>query len=398
MMINIITDLVLFSSAIILILTVIILLFRIKIHNYYSVIILTSYFLISISIITVQLLIEYKSITKISIIGFIFLSLILSLYSIFHYLYLKSIIKIQPTFQKKDLIHIVSIFILIIPTFIFLKPDSFYSGSLEIDQISLLNSIYFSNQNNIIIFVRLLQPSFYLVLSLKLVYYFYKTTFSDSINKNKIKFIRIFMLNKIASMLCLLFGLLAIKNDFIFLGEVSKILYSVSTLIIASFILLNPSIMPQISKMNTSLKKVSLNDKKNLETLSNIIRLIKKNESFLKYNYTINNLANDSEISTINIREVIIKNGYKNYSEFINSFRINKAIDLLQNEYLDLYSIESLFKDSGFQSEATFYRVFKKVHGYTPKEYYQTFINKEQFAIVLDEQGISQVSQERVSV
>ncbi len=397
-MINIITDLVLFSSAIILILTVIILLFRIKIHNYYSVIILTSYFLISISIITVQLLIEYKSITKISIIGFIFLSLILSLYSIFHYLYLKSIIKIQPTFQKKDLIHIVSIFILIIPTFIFLKPDSFYSGSLEIDQISLLNSIYFSNQNNIIIFVRLLQPSFYLVLSLKLVYYFYKTTFSDSINKNKIKFIRIFMLNKIASMLCLLFGLLAIKNDFIFLGEVSKILYSVSTLIIASFILLNPSIMPQISKMNTSLKKVSLNDKKNLETLSNIIRLIKKNESFLKYNYTINNLANDSEISTINIREVIIKNGYKNYSEFINSFRINKAIDLLQNEYLDLYSIESLFKDSGFQSEATFYRVFKKVHGYTPKEYYQTFINKEQFAIVLDEQGISQVSQERVSV
>jgi AraC-like DNA-binding protein len=206
------------------------------------------------------------------------------------------------------------------------------------------------------------------------------------------------MLNKIASMLCLLFGLLAIKNDFIFLGEVSKILYSVSTLIIASFILLNPSIMPQISKMNTSLKKVSLNDKKNLETLSNIIRLIKKNESFLKYNYTINNLANDSEISTINIREVIIKNGYKNYSEFINSFRINKAIDLLQNEYLDLYSIESLFKDSGFQSEATFYRVFKKVHGYTPKEYYQTFINKEQFAIVLDEQGISQVSQERVSV
>ena len=60
-------------------------------------------------------------------------------------------------------------------------------------------------------------------------------------------------------------------------------------------------------------------------------------------------------------------------SHFINTYKINYANSLILDGYLDKFSIESLSKESGFQSEVTFYRIFKKINGCTPKE----FKNKE---------------------
>ena len=80
-------------------------------------------------------------------------------------------------------------------------------------------------------------------------------------------------------------------------------------------------------------------------------------------------MSADTDIPINTIREVIITSGYKNFSAYINSFRIAHSDQLISKGYLETYSIESLCKDSGFRSEVTFYRVFKKVHHCTPKEF-----------------------------
>jgi AraC-like DNA-binding protein len=151
--------------------------------------------------------------------------------------------------------------------------------------------------------------------------------------------------------------------------QISMTGFSVAALIISSYILLNPNILFQISKLNHNSKKIPLVESKLLEIVPQLERIMDQNKYYLNTNYSLTNLSSDTGIPANTIREVITTNGYKNFSAYINSFRIAHVEKLISNGYLDTYSIEYLCKDSGFQSEVTFYRVFKKVHNCTPKEF-----------------------------
>jgi AraC-like DNA-binding protein len=173
-----------------------------------------------------------------------------------------------------------------------------------------------------------------------------------------------------------LIGLIGYNIDISYLSEIAIIGFSVSALIMSSFFLLNPNLILEITKPISNQKKITLNDTKLNSTYNYLNELIQNNQFYLDPNYSLTNLSIDSDISTINIRDSINTNGMKNYSAYINSFRIGHAEKLILNGYLETYSIESLCKDSGFQSEVTFYRVFKKIHNCTPKEYSYSLKNK----------------------
>jgi AraC-like DNA-binding protein len=137
----------------------------------------------------------------------------------------------------------------------------------------------------------------------------------------------------------------------------------------SSYIILNPDLFLQITKLNHTSKKTPIEASKLPDLVLLLERMMDQNKFYLDANYSLTNLSSDTDISANTIREVIAASGYKNFSAYINSFRIANAEQLISNGYLDTYSIESLCKDSGFQSEVTFYRVFKKVHDCTPKEF-----------------------------
>ncbi len=59
----------------------------------------------------------------------------------------------------------------------------------------------------------------------------------------------------------------------------------------------------------------------------------------------------------------------QNFYEYINSWRVAEAKELLADDALKDVSILSLAYDSGFSSKATFNRVFKAKTGCTPREY-----------------------------
>ncbi|MDB4267696.1 helix-turn-helix domain-containing protein, partial [Flavobacteriaceae bacterium] len=54
---------------------------------------------------------------------------------------------------------------------------------------------------------------------------------------------------------------------------------------------------------------------------------------------------------------------------FINSYRIKYAIKLIDEDYLQNYSMEALAEKSGFSSQENFNRVFKVLKSCTPTEY-----------------------------
>ena len=64
--------------------------------------------------------------------------------------------------------------------------------------------------------------------------------------------------------------------------------------------------------------------------------------------------------------------GFENFSEFINTLRVNEFKRLVEDEENSKYDLISIAFMAGFKSKATFYRVFKQIEGITPKQFLRT--------------------------
>ncbi|MEI6142512.1 MAG: AraC family transcriptional regulator [Mariniphaga sp.] len=65
-----------------------------------------------------------------------------------------------------------------------------------------------------------------------------------------------------------------------------------------------------------------------------------------------------------------INNKYgMNFSNFINSFRIGRAKELLSDKKFEHYSIQGVAEMSGFKSSSSFYTFFKQIVGVTPADF-----------------------------
>ena len=65
-----------------------------------------------------------------------------------------------------------------------------------------------------------------------------------------------------------------------------------------------------------------------------------------------------------------IKNQYQmNFTSFTNLLRVNEFKSLLEIPENKKYSLLGLAEEAGFNSKASFYRVFKRVEGMTPTQY-----------------------------
>jgi YesN/AraC family two-component response regulator len=65
-----------------------------------------------------------------------------------------------------------------------------------------------------------------------------------------------------------------------------------------------------------------------------------------------------------------INNKYgMNFFNFINSFRIGRAKELLTDKKFEHYSIQGVAEMSGFKSSSSFYTFFKQIVGVTPADF-----------------------------
>lgn len=84
---------------------------------------------------------------------------------------------------------------------------------------------------------------------------------------------------------------------------------------------------------------------------------------------TLSDLARTVGISERGISDAINKNLNKNYYQFINQYRIEEVKERLRDPNYNHLKIFSIAIDAGFNSKASFNRVFKLYTGHTPKEF-----------------------------
>lgn len=98
-----------------------------------------------------------------------------------------------------------------------------------------------------------------------------------------------------------------------------------------------------------------------------------KNKPFLNNELTIQDLADQLEVSTQEISSYLNKELGVNFFNYINTFRIEEAKQRITNPYYDNETLLGIAYDSGFNSKTSFNTLFKKETGMTPSEYKKAF-------------------------
>ncbi|MDO9477531.1 MAG: helix-turn-helix transcriptional regulator, partial [Pseudohongiella sp.] len=85
---------------------------------------------------------------------------------------------------------------------------------------------------------------------------------------------------------------------------------------------------------------------------------------------TIKTLADAMQVREYMLRRFINQTlGYRNFNQFLNEFRVKKAIEMLKDSGESSTKISSIALDVGYASLSSFNKAFKELHGTTPSVY-----------------------------
>ena len=113
-----------------------------------------------------------------------------------------------------------------------------------------------------------------------------------------------------------------------------------------------------------------LTDKDAQQIVVRLKRVMTEKELFKNPNLRVNDLAKELNISGHQLSQILNDNLEKNFSLFVNEYRINEACTLLSKK--GNLTIEAIGDEVGFNSTSTFFSAFKKIKSLTPSAYQQT--------------------------
>ncbi len=118
-------------------------------------------------------------------------------------------------------------------------------------------------------------------------------------------------------------------------------------------------------------------DPKDLPAHQRLVSIMQDQRGFAEHGLTIGKLAERVGIPSHQLRSLINKSmGYRNYTAFLNHYRINAIKDDLANPEKSRIPVLSLALDAGFSSLAPFNRAFKSSEGVTPSDYRNQMLNR----------------------
>lgn len=299
------------------------------------------------------------------VIQFLLLALIslgaFSLYMHIKALYNKSAVRINLKHLSPMLISYIFIFLFEIDMISFEIPKS-----RNID-VSLVG-VQLNNFEKIL-------PAYSITLFFNLIYYISAISIikkylkeKDIIQKKLVMyfiFIKRFVLYNMYSLIFLLMvGLLGLlRVDFLYL----IIIFYLLTIGIIIYFFLYPNMINGVVGFNIFMEKNKvLNDQ--FEHIKN--SMISK-KLYLNSDFSLSLLSIESGISTQVIRESLRVNKFKNLNTFCNEIRVEYSVNKINEGFLLNHSIETLLNESGFKSQQTFYRAFKRKYLLTPNEYWK---------------------------
>lgn len=105
------------------------------------------------------------------------------------------------------------------------------------------------------------------------------------------------------------------------------------------------------------------------ELYDNLIHYMNTEKPYLDSKLSLRALSDRTKISSNRLSQIINHYSKQNFYDFVNGYRIKAVKSKLKSEDMEVYSILGIAEECGFNSKASFNRVFKKKEGMTPTEY-----------------------------
>lgn len=134
---------------------------------------------------------------------------------------------------------------------------------------------------------------------------------------------------------------------------------------------------PHLFSMSESIKFMAIEKKEeeNAETESEDLKLLihyfETQKPYLDNEMNMQDLVNGSGFSKHRISDIFNNELHKTFYEVINEYRTKEAIRLIEDGLYKQHTLTHLAELAGFNSKATFNRIFKKNTGKTPTEFIQ---------------------------
>lgn len=131
----------------------------------------------------------------------------------------------------------------------------------------------------------------------------------------------------------------------------------------------------QVSIADMSLQvtsKKELCPKLREEYVNRIREALEVKKIYLDSKVTLSQFAKSTGMSPHDLSYVVNNEWNLNFNELLNTYRVNEAKQLLQDQKYDRATMFAIAIDAGFNSESSFYTVFKKITGTSPKRYRDT--------------------------
>lgn len=109
-----------------------------------------------------------------------------------------------------------------------------------------------------------------------------------------------------------------------------------------------------------------------LDVIAELNSLIEKDKVHLDPKLSLQELSRMLEVNENILSNTINAHYDKNFRSFINELRVKEVENRLLNKGSRNLSLLGLASECGFNSEASFYRIFKKTTGLTPKQFLET--------------------------
>lgn len=113
----------------------------------------------------------------------------------------------------------------------------------------------------------------------------------------------------------------------------------------------------------------NLTPEQSLDIKIKVQEYMENHEPYLESQMRIKDLAKQTGISSHQISQVLNESFNQNFYEFINSYRVKKAIALMEDQANSSLTFSAIGFEAGFNSKTTFYEAFKKTTGTTPAQY-----------------------------
>lgn len=149
---------------------------------------------------------------------------------------------------------------------------------------------------------------------------------------------------------------------------VGPVLYSVVAYVI-SFIVISKGYLQDVRQEKYKTTRIS--EEQMEQVFSKVSTLIIHEKQFKDPELTLKSLSETLKVSTQVLSMVINQKSQKNFNAFVNYYRVEEAIALLNDPKNESHTISAIAYEAGFNSISSFNSAFKKYTNKTPQAYRQ---------------------------